>query len=76
MRILVILACFGLVACGERGASTRGSGTPMDATDAMVLSGIMNRPSPFPTNQPAPVFTPAPRVSTSCTRMGGTLMCY
>lgn len=69
--IVLIAAALGLVACGERGQST-----PMDAGDALVLSGIMNRPSPFPTSQPAPVFTPAPRVATTCTRMGASVMCY
>ena len=69
-KLLAILACVGLAACGEPRP-----GTPMDAGDAIVLSSIMNRPNPFP--PPAPLtFTPAPSISTTCTRMGATVMCY
>jgi hypothetical protein len=70
MRTFLILACLGLVACGERPPPS-----PADPMDAVVLYGIMNR-QPVPTFQPFPAFTPAAPVAVSCTRMAGTVMCY
>lgn len=70
-KLLAILVCFGLAACGEPGR-----GTPMDAGDALVLSSIMNRPNPFPQPAPFPAYTQPRPVAVSCTRVGATVMCY
>lgn len=73
MRILVMLACVGLAACAQQGAST--SSEP-DEMDAIILGRMLGGPRPFPPPQPIqptpqPAFT-QPTLVTTGTR---TVMC-